>query len=171
MTPEERDAIDGQCNRFGRPRDLGHLMALVDAHAARTGEPLLGVIEAKLIFLRDCTDYEMGDGDAARMVCEQITSAIGAHREQLGGVDPVAEIHSGQLLWRSRGPDAPLIRGTHPLYLQPPVAPAPQFDAMAPEQERLAVEFCHEIAQHRGLTPVRLLEMAQALYGAEINAR
>lgn len=55
------------------------------------------------------------------------------------------------------------------------LAQRPQFDAMTPAQERLAVGFCEEIAG-RGdgagavLNPVRLLEMAQALYLAEVNA-
>lgn len=54
-----------------------------------------------------------------------------------------------------------------------PAAWRPEFDAIAPEQERLAREFCHEIAGPRGKPgtppdPVRLLEMAQALYLAEL---
>ncbi|MCR6480586.1 hypothetical protein NU688_30840 [Variovorax sp. ZS18.2.2] len=48
----------------------------------------------------------------------------------------------------------------------------PQFDACSAEQERLAVQFCLEIAGERGgpgspPDPVRLLEMAEALYRAE----
>lgn len=133
MTQDEIDAIDAQCSRPRGPRDMSHLMALTDAHAAKTGEPLLGLIEAKLIFLRDCSDSEMADGDTARMVCEQIVDAIDAYK-------------------------------------------GPQFDAMVPEQERLAIEFCNEIAGPLGKPasppdPVRLLKMAQALYQAEINAR
>ena len=51
----------------------------------------------------------------------------------------------------------------------------PQFDAIEPEQERLAVQFCEEIAGRRGEKgrvpdPVRLLEMAEALYKAEAAA-
>jgi len=48
----------------------------------------------------------------------------------------------------------------------------PEFDAMSPRQEELAIQFCQEIAGTRGEPgsppdPVRLLEMAQALYEAE----
>lgn len=48
----------------------------------------------------------------------------------------------------------------------------PQFDACSAEQERLALQFCLEIAGERGgpgqlPDPVRLLEMAEALYHAE----
>ena len=48
----------------------------------------------------------------------------------------------------------------------------PEFDAMSPGQEALVVQFCQEIAGSRGEKgrtpdPVRLLEMAQALYQAE----
>jgi hypothetical protein len=50
----------------------------------------------------------------------------------------------------------------------------PQFDAISAEQERLVMEFCQEIAGPRGKKgsppdPVRLLEMAHALYDAERN--
>lgn len=52
----------------------------------------------------------------------------------------------------------------------------PQFDCMTPKQEELAVQFCQEIAGPRGKRgsppdPVRLLEMAEALYKAEREAR
>jgi hypothetical protein len=48
----------------------------------------------------------------------------------------------------------------------------PAFEAMAPEQEELAIRFSCEIAGLSGgppspPDPVRLLEMAQALYEAE----
>lgn len=48
----------------------------------------------------------------------------------------------------------------------------PQFDCMTPKQEELAIQFCQEIAGPRGKRgsppdPVRLLEMAEALYKAE----
>lgn len=48
----------------------------------------------------------------------------------------------------------------------------PEFDAMSPRQEELAIQFCQEIAGRKGELgrlpdPVRLLEMAQALYEAE----
>lgn len=48
----------------------------------------------------------------------------------------------------------------------------PEFDAMSRQQEALALQFCLEIAGQRGEPgalpdPVRLLEMAQALYEAE----
>lgn len=48
----------------------------------------------------------------------------------------------------------------------------PEFDAMSARQEELAIQFCQEIAGPRGEPgsppdPVRLLEMAQALYEAE----
>ena len=50
-----------------------------------------------------------------------------------------------------------------------------QFDVMSPEQEELAISFCNEIgnARDRGLSidAVRLLEMAEALYQAEMDAR
>ena len=50
-----------------------------------------------------------------------------------------------------------------------------KFDAMVPEQERLAIEFCMEIAGRKGEKPsppdpVRLLEMAEALYRAEVRS-
>ena len=48
----------------------------------------------------------------------------------------------------------------------------PSFDATSPRQEELAIQFCQEIAGRRGEVgrppePVRLLEMAEALYEAE----
>lgn len=48
----------------------------------------------------------------------------------------------------------------------------PEFDAMSPRQEELAIQFCQEIAGRKGEPgrlpdPVRLLEMAQALYEVE----
>ncbi len=48
----------------------------------------------------------------------------------------------------------------------------PAFDVMSTRQEELAIQFCQEIAGRRGEPgsppdPVRLLEMAQALYVAE----
>lgn len=48
----------------------------------------------------------------------------------------------------------------------------PQFDAAWPQQEALAIQFCQEIAGRLGEPgsqpdPMRLLEMAQALYAAE----
>lgn len=48
----------------------------------------------------------------------------------------------------------------------------PEFDAVSNEQEQLAIKFCEEIAGKKGdkpslPDPVRLLEMAQALYLAE----
>lgn len=51
----------------------------------------------------------------------------------------------------------------------------PQFDACSLEQERLARKFCLEIAGERGgpgvlPDPMRLLEMAEALYRAEREA-
>ncbi len=45
----------------------------------------------------------------------------------------------------------------------------PEFDAMVPEQERLAVDFAAEICRSGGVDPVRLLEMAEALYKAEMG--
>lgn len=50
----------------------------------------------------------------------------------------------------------------------------PEFDAMTPEQEELAVKFCQEIAGLKGQEgripdPVRLLEMAEELYWSEFN--
>lgn len=50
----------------------------------------------------------------------------------------------------------------------------PQFDVMSPRQEDLVRQFCAEIAGPRGQPgsppdPVRLLEMAQALYLAEFE--
>ena len=61
-----------------------------------------------------------------------------------------------------------------PLYLHPQPKREPQFDAMSVEQERLAEQFCAEIAGPRGgkpslPDPVRLLEMAEALYRAEAH--
>lgn len=51
----------------------------------------------------------------------------------------------------------------------------PGFDFMVPGQEELAMQFCLEIAGPRGKKgsppdPVRLMEMAQALYKAEADA-
>lgn len=53
-----------------------------------------------------------------------------------------------------------------------PVGWRPQFDAICHDQERFAIQFCAEIAGRRGERgrcpdPVRLLEMAEALYEAE----
>lgn len=61
------------------------------------------------------------------------------------------------------------------LDLRAPPTWEPQFDCMAPGQEELAIQFCVEIAGLRGKKgsppdPVRLLEMAQALYKAEADA-
>ena len=61
------------------------------------------------------------------------------------------------------------------LELRAPPTWEPQFDCMAPGQEELAIQFCAEIAGPRGKPgrnpdPVRLLEMAQALYKAEADA-
>lgn len=58
------------------------------------------------------------------------------------------------------------------LALQMPPTWEPQFDCMTPEQERLVMEFCQEIAGPKGQPgsppdPVRLLDMAEALYKAE----
>lgn len=48
-----------------------------------------------------------------------------------------------------------------------------KFDVMSPDQEELAIQFCNEIgeARDRGLSidAVRLLEMAEALYQAEMD--
>lgn len=51
----------------------------------------------------------------------------------------------------------------------------PAFDIMVPEQEELVMQFCMEIAGPKGKPgrppdPVRLLEMAQALYQVERQA-
>lgn len=48
----------------------------------------------------------------------------------------------------------------------------PEFDSMSPKQEELAVQFANEISGPRGKSgrlpdPVRVLEMAEALYKAE----
>lgn len=61
------------------------------------------------------------------------------------------------------------------LDLRAPPTWEPQFDCMAPGQEELAIQFCAEIAGPRGKPgrnpdPVRLLEMAEALYKAEADA-
>lgn len=53
-----------------------------------------------------------------------------------------------------------------------PLSWEPQFDAMSPKQEDLVREFCAEIAGPKGQPgrppdPVRLLEMAKALFEAE----
>jgi len=52
----------------------------------------------------------------------------------------------------------------------------PEFDAIHGNQDELAVQFCMEIAGRKGEPssnpdPVRLLEMAEALYQAEFTAR
>jgi hypothetical protein len=62
------------------------------------------------------------------------------------------------------------------LDLRAPPTWEPQFDAMESAQEALAVQFCIEIAGLRGQKgsppdPVRLLEMAEALYKAEADAQ
>lgn len=62
------------------------------------------------------------------------------------------------------------------LDLRAPPTWEPGFDCMVPGQEELAMEFCLEIAGPRGQPgrnpdPVRLLEMAEALYKAEADAR
>lgn len=48
-----------------------------------------------------------------------------------------------------------------------------QFDVMSPDQEELAIQFCNEIGEARdrgvGIDAVRLLEMAYALYQAEMD--
>lgn len=54
--------------------------------------------------------------------------------------------------------------------------PTPQFDVESDEQEDLAIKFCHEIAGPKGKKgsppdPVRLLEMAEELYKAEMRYR
>ena len=46
----------------------------------------------------------------------------------------------------------------------------PAFCGTVPEQERLVEEFCQEIAEGP-VDPVRLLEMAEALYRAERDAQ
>ena len=61
------------------------------------------------------------------------------------------------------------------LDLRAPPTWEPQFDVMAPGQEELAIQFCAEIAgplgqPGRNPDPVRLLEMAEALYKAEADA-
>jgi hypothetical protein len=55
-------------------------------------------------------------------------------------------------------------------------ARAPHFDAMSHKQEVLVQQFCAEIAGPKGQPgrlpdPVRLLEMAEALYLAELEGR
>jgi len=45
----------------------------------------------------------------------------------------------------------------------------PQFDAMTTAQEQVAIEFCKEVYERGSLDAVRLLEMAEALYWAEID--
>lgn len=62
------------------------------------------------------------------------------------------------------------------LDLRAPPTWEPEFDFMAPGQEELAMQFCLEIAGPRGEKgsppdPVRLMEMCQALYKAEADAR
>lgn len=62
------------------------------------------------------------------------------------------------------------------LDLRAPPTWEPGFDFMAPGQEELAIQFCVEIAGLRGQKgsppdPVRLMEMAEALYKAEADAR
>lgn len=64
--------------------------------------------------------------------------------------------------------------GGNRLYTNPQPKREPQFDAISVDQERLAEQFCAEIAGPRGgkpslPDPVRLLEMAEALYRAEAH--
>lgn len=63
---------------------------------------------------------------------------------------------------------------TVPVYTHPQPKRETQFDAISVDQERLAEQFCAEIAGPRGgkpslPDPVRLLEMAEALYRAEAH--
>jgi hypothetical protein len=46
----------------------------------------------------------------------------------------------------------------------------PQFDAMQPEQEALAIDISLQIAKGARPDPVQILEWAQALYEAEMGA-
>lgn len=78
-------------------------------------------------------------------------------------------------LW-ARDAVAELIRLQAELEARKPLPWEPQFDFMAPGQEDLAMQFCIEIAGLRGQKgsppdPVRLMEMAEALYKAEADAR
>ena len=71
------------------------------------------------------------------------------------------------------GPRDESIKEPEQLLMQ--CARVPAFDAMCPDQERLAMEFCQEISGLKGKPgrmpdPVRLLEMAEALYLAECGA-
>ena len=84
---------------------------------------------------------------------------------------PVATLHvDGSFVhveWHIQAPTA-----CHMQVFQATAAWQPQFDVMSPKQEVLVQQFCAEIAGPKGEPgrppdPVRLLEMAQALYEAE----
>lgn len=101
--------------------------------------------------------------------------AIAAHKaiSALSAIsaEPVAFFHDGHLVWNKTVDASKQID----FYAQPIPSWEPKFDAISHVQEQLAIRFSNEIAGPKGSKPslpdpVRLLEMAEALYLAEKNA-
>jgi hypothetical protein len=89
--------------------------------------------------------------DKARQVPKYVRAAVMALEKAVGTTGPVVDAEA-----------------------QPTEGWRPAFDVMSPRQEELVIQFCQEIAGRRGEPgclpdPVRLLEMAEALYEAERN--
>lgn len=119
-------------------------------------------------------DGERVAADAYRVCADQLCEALAAHQaqqaEQPAGYVTAIEEGKALMLPRASLDLTKLV----PLYAgradAQPVEPL--FHAMSPEQERLAMKFCAEIAGPKGgrgmpPDPVRLLEMAEALYKAD----
>lgn len=121
--------------------------------------------------------YHLNRGDADT-VCWADGVIKPALEQPQGEREPVAmakvvgmDEYGPMLLWNRAWTDFPV--GTK-LYTHPKPQREPQFDAISVDQERLAEQFCAEIAGPRGgkpslPDPVRLLEMAEALYRAEAH--
>jgi hypothetical protein len=93
-----------------------------------------------------------------------------------GGEGPESESEDGAIAaWNRRAAPPADTAMTAPPAPQPVQPWQPSFDAISHEQEQLAIQFSMEIAGPRGKQPslpdpVRLLEMAEALYLAEWRA-
>lgn len=79
------------------------------------------------------------------------------------GAKPLVSVSGGMLRMLCQQCNAKLVGPV------PTDAAGPQFDVMEPEQERLAIEFTAEINAAGSTDPVRLLEIAEALYKAEMG--